>query len=131
MEVARAFDGTFERGDERWFTGDVWLRSTLSDGAGTGVAVVHFSPGARTRWHRHPAGQFLYATSGRGRVRTRGQAGHALEPGDVIDVGPDEWHFHGGTREAPLVHVAVSSGVTEWGEPVTDEEFEEGFASVV
>ena len=55
----------------------------------------------RTRWHRHQTGQFLYAISGRGRVRTRGQAGHLLEPGDVIHVDPDEWHFHGGSRGAP------------------------------
>ena len=75
MDVARAIDGTFERGDEGRFTGEVWLRSALGDGATT-IAVVHFSPDARTRWHRHPTGQFLYAISGRGRVRTRGEAEH-------------------------------------------------------
>jgi quercetin dioxygenase-like cupin family protein len=128
MDIARAADGTFERGDVGRFTGEVWLRSTLGD-AGTTIAVVHFSPDARTRWHRHPAGQFLYAITGMGRVRTRDQAGHVLEPGDVIHVGPDEWHFHGGSRGAPMVHVAVSGGPVEWAEPVTDEEFDEGFGS--
>jgi len=128
MEVARAIDGSFVQGDEGRFTGEVWLRSALGDGAGTTVAVVHFSPDARTQWHRHPMGQFLYAISGRGRVRTRGEAGHALEPGDVIYVGPDEWHFHGGSRGAPMVHVAVTGGSVEWGDPVADEEFDEGFA---
>ena len=127
MDIARAIDGTFEQGDAGRFTGEVWLRSTVGDGEGTTVGVVHFSPDARTHWHRHPTGQFLYAVSGRGRVRTRGEAGHLLEPGDVIHVGPDEWHFHGGSRAAPMVHVAVTGGVPEWGEPVTDEEFEEGF----
>ncbi len=62
-------------------------------------------------------------------MRTRGQAGHVLEPGDVIHVGPDEWHFHGGSRGAPMVHVAVTGGPVEWGDPVTDDEFDEGFAS--
>ena len=127
MDIARAIDGTYERGDEGRFTGEVWLRSTLGDGGKT-IAVVHFSPGARTRWHRHAAGQFLYAVGGRGRVRTRDEAGHVLEPGDVIHVGPDEWHFHGGSRAAPMVHVAVSGGIVEWAEPVTDEEYDEGFA---
>jgi quercetin dioxygenase-like cupin family protein len=127
MDIARAIDGTFEQGDAVRFTGEVWLRSTVGDGDGTTVGVVHFSPDARTRWHRHPTGQFLYAVSGRGRVRTRGEAGHLLEPGDVIHVGPDEWHFHGGSRAAPMVHVAVTGGVPEWGEPVSDEEFDEGF----
>jgi quercetin dioxygenase-like cupin family protein len=129
MDVARAIEGTFERGDEARFTGEVWLRSTLGDDAGTTVAVVHFAPDARTRWHRHPTGQFLYAVSGRGRVRTREEAGHVLEAGDVIHVGPEEWHFHGGSRTAPMVHVAVTGGAVEWGDPVTEGEFDEGFTS--
>ena len=88
MDVARASEGTFDGGtrngspvrygyDRRWAT------------AGATIAVVHFSPDARTRWHRHPTGQFLYAISGRGRVRTRDENGHVLEPGDVIHVGPE------------------------------------------
>lgn len=129
MDVAKAAEGTYERGGEDRFTGEVWLRGTITAGDGTNIGVVHFSPGARTRWHRHPGGQFLYGVSGRGRVRTLGEAGHVLEPGDVIHVGPDEWHFHGGTRETPLAHVAVNEGgAPEWGEAVTDEEFDEGFA---
>lgn len=128
MEVSRAVLGGFERGGDQRFTGDVWLRSTVTADDGTSVGVVHFAPGARTHWHRHPGGQFLYAVSGRGRVRTRGQDGHLLEPGDVIHVGPGEWHFHGGTLDAPLLHVAVNGGgAPEWGEPVTDADFGEGF----
>jgi quercetin dioxygenase-like cupin family protein len=61
-------------------------------------------------------------------VRSRGEAGHVLEPGDVIHVGPGEWHFHGATASTPLVHVAVNvGGSPEWGDPVSDAEFEEGF----
>ena len=128
MDVAPAADGTFERGDEGRFRGEVWLRATLADETGTNIGVVHFSPGARTHWHRHPGGQFLYGVSGRGRVRTRGHAGHVLEHGDVVHVGPDEWHFHGATRDSPMVHVAVNGGgAPEWGEPVRDEDYDEGF----
>ena len=128
MDIAMATDGAYERGDDGRFTGEVFLRGTLTAPDGTNVGVVHFSPGARTHWHRHPGGQFLYAITGRGRVRTRGEAGHVLEPGDVIHVGPDEWHFHGGTDSTPLVHVAINGGgAPEWGDPVNDEEFAEGF----
>lgn len=128
MEMARAGEGRFDKGDEGRFTGEVWLRSTLRAEDGTDVGIVHFSPGARTRWHRHPGGQFLYGVSGRGRVRTRGEGGHVLEPGDVVHVGGDEWHFHGGTPESPLVHVAVNGGgAPDWGDPVSDEEYAEGF----
>jgi len=90
--------------------------------------IVHFSPRARTHWHRHPGGQFLFGLAGRGRVRSRGEPGHVLEPGDVVHVAPGEWHFHGGGPDSPLVHVAVNGGGdAEWGEPVTDEEYDEGF----
>ena len=128
MKVARASEGTFEHGDPSRFTGEVWLRATITASDGTNIGIVHFSPAARTHWHRHPGGQFLYGISGRGRVRTRGDAGHLLEPGDVIRVDAEEWHFHGATSQTPLIHVAVNgAGAPEWGEPVTDEEFEEGF----
>jgi len=128
MDVARAAEGSFEHGDVGRFTGEVWLRGTLTAADGTSIGVVHFSPGARTHWHRHPGGQFLYAVSGRGRVRTRGESGHLIEPGDVIHVGPDELHFHGGTTDTPLIHVAVNGGgAPEWGEPVSDDDFGEGF----
>ena len=91
VDVSRAAEGSFEGGDDGRFIGEVWLCSTLADEAGTNVGVVHFSPGARTHWHRHSGGQFLYAVTGRGRVRTRGEAGHVLEPGDVIHVGDEEY----------------------------------------
>jgi quercetin dioxygenase-like cupin family protein len=127
MEIAPGAESTFERGDDGRFTGEVWLRGTIADPNGTNLGLVHFSPGSRTHWHRHPGGQFLYGVSGRGRVRTRGERGHVLLPGDVIHVGPDEWHFHGASRDAPVVHVAVNGGGTpEWGEAVTDAEFDEG-----
>jgi quercetin dioxygenase-like cupin family protein len=128
MDIARGSDGSFERGDEARFTGEVWLRSTLTAEDGTNIGVVHFSPGARTHWHRHPGGQFLYGLSGRGRVRSKGSDGHVLEPGDVVRVDGDEWHFHGGTHQTPMVHVAVNGGgAPDWGDPVTDEEYGEGF----
>jgi quercetin dioxygenase-like cupin family protein len=128
MDVVRASESAFEVGDAGRFTGEVWLRTTAKAPDGTNVGIVCFSPTARTHWHRHTGGQFLYAVEGRGRVRTRGQAGHVLGAGDVVYVGSDEWHFHGGAPQNPLVHVAVNiGGAPEWGAPVTDEEYEEGF----
>jgi quercetin dioxygenase-like cupin family protein len=128
MQTSIGGEGSFERGDEGRFTGEVWVRTTVAAPDGTNVGVVHFSPGARTHWHHHPDGQFLYGLSGRGRVRTRGERGHLLRPGDVVHVGRDEWHFHGGDADAPLVHVAVNGGgAPEWGDPVDDAEYAEGF----
>ena len=130
MDIARGSEGVFEAGDEGRFTGEVWLRSTLTADDGSSIAEVSFSPNARTHWHRHPGGQFLFTLSGRGRVRSKGDVGHVLEPGDVIHVGGDEWHFHGGTPYTPMAHVAVNGGgAPDWGDPVTEEEYEEGFRS--
>ena len=128
MEIARSTDGAYEHGDAGRFTGEVSLRGTLRADDGTNVGIVHFAASARTHWHHHPRGQFLYGLAGRGRVRSRGEAGYVLLPGDVIHVAAGEWHFHGGTPDSPLVHVAINGGGDAiWGDPVTDEEYEEGF----
>ncbi len=128
MDVASAEDGAYRPGEAERFTGAVWLRSTVRAPDGTDVGLVHFSPGARTHWHRHAGGQFLYGVAGRGRVRSRGGPGHVLLPGDVVWVPAQEWHFHGAGPDSPLVHVAVNGGgPPEWGGPVSDEEYEEGF----
>jgi quercetin dioxygenase-like cupin family protein len=127
MEISRASERPFTQGEQDRFTGEVSLGSTIADPEGTNVGIVHFAAGARTRWHRHPGGQFLIGVSGRGWVRSRGEAGHLLLPGDVIHVGPDEWHFHGGAPDAPMAHYAVNGGgAPEWAEPVTDDEYVEG-----
>src|SRR6266542_1201414 len=128
MEAASAWGAVLAKGDAGRFTGDVWLRSGPSSADGTNVGIVHFSPGARTRWHAHPGGQFLYGLTGRGRVLSRGGPGHVLEPGDIVHVPTGEWHFHGGAPDSPVVHVAVNGGgAPEWGDPVSDQDYGEGF----
>jgi len=128
MRLDRGAEATFEHGDDGRFTGEVWLRGSPRATDGTNVGVVHFSPAARTHWHRHPGGQWLFGLTGRGRVRSRGETGHVLEPGDVVYIAADEWHFHGAEPERPMVHVAVNvGGAPEWGDPVTEQEYGEGF----
>jgi quercetin dioxygenase-like cupin family protein len=128
MEIASGHDGSYEQGDDRRFSGRVWLSQGVAGPEGTGMAVVHFSAGARTHWHRHPGGQLLFGVSGRGRVRSRGGRGHVLLPGDMVSIPPGEWHYHGGGPDSPMAHVSVSmGGPTEWADPVTDQEYDEGF----
>ena len=127
MELARGSDGAFERGGDANFTGEVWVRRGPIAADGTNVNVVHFSPRARTRWHRHPGGQFLFGVAGRGSVRSWGERLEILAPGDIFFISPEEWHFHGGDADSPMTHVAINGGgAPEWGEPVADVEYHEG-----
>ena len=87
-----------------------WVRSTLTVEDGTNIGVVHFSPNARTHWHRHPGGQFLFGVSGRGRVRSKGDTGHALEPGDVINTGTPAGVAFGGPDVDDLGRQAAAGG---------------------
>ena len=125
MKVAAAGKGFYKRGDAEEFTGEVWLRNERLAEDGTRMAAVHFSVGARTRWHVHPAGQLLIVLSGRGRVVPRGGKGEMLVPGDIVYTPPGEEHYHGAGPESPMVHVALTIGgsATKWGLPVTDEEY--------
>jgi quercetin dioxygenase-like cupin family protein len=127
MEIANPH-GSYQEGDAGRFGGRVWLSPGVSAADGTGSMVVHFSAGARTHWHAHPGGQVLYCVSGRGRVRSRGERGHVLGAGDIVYIPPGEAHYHGGGPDSPMAHVSVSIGApAEWGDPVTDEEYDEGF----
>lgn len=72
--------------------------------------VVAFDPGARTDWHSHTAGQFIYVVDGRGLIVTRGGEHSSLGAGDLVVVPPDEVHWHGALPDASLKHVALSMG---------------------
>lgn len=102
------------------FTGDVWVDLMLS--AESVMAYnVFFTPKARTDWHRHSGGQILFITGGSGRVVSRRDGGVRVRAGDIVWSDPDEEHWHGADEDSYLVHTAVSLGVPDWLEPVTDE----------
>lgn len=114
---------------EGHFTGTVWLDGLIDEPGDDGMRMyrVCFEPGARTNWHRHPGGQALHIVAGRARVGAEGEAAQTVSPGDSVYTPPGQWHWHGATPGAYMVHIAVNpGGKTEWGEdkPVTDEEYE-------
>jgi quercetin dioxygenase-like cupin family protein len=73
---------------------------------GPAVFAVHFQAGGRTKPHTHRFGQVLHITSGQGIVGTM-TGRHVVEPGDIVTVMPNEWHWHGGTPTSPMTHVTV------------------------
>ena len=106
-----------------WFTGTVWADPVLADAPGVSVTDVFFTPGARTRWHRHVQGQVLLVTHGRGCAQTRSGSVSPLTSGDVVFFEPGEEHWHGAAGETYLLHRAISLGETEWLEEVAEDDY--------
>ena len=110
------------------FTGEVWGDPVLPETDGVLINNVFFAPGARTHWHTHHQGQFLVVTAGGGRARARDGNGGELAAGDVVWIPPGEEHWHGAAPDSYLLHLAISLGGHDWLDPVTDEEYGEGWA---
>ena len=126
----RAPEGTPTRHRTDTFTGTVWGDPVLTTEEGNTLNSVTFTPGARTYWHSHAGGQVLVVTAGQGWVCAHGEAPQLVRAGDVVWAPPGERHWHGGTAETILTHLAVSIGKTSWLDEVTDEEFRAAVAEV-
>jgi quercetin dioxygenase-like cupin family protein len=114
------------KGPAETFTGEVWV-DPITRGlppSQLNVAVVRFSPGARSAWHSHDGGQTLHVTDGRGLVQARGQQAVELRPGDVIYAPDGEEHWHGATPDDFMTHLSITEGAPHWGDHVTDDEYQ-------
>jgi quercetin dioxygenase-like cupin family protein len=128
LQVVSSKDMETRRGPEDWFTGDVWLETASVPKPGAGLFRVLFEPGARTNWHTHPEGQFLFVVTGAGRAGTEGGPVEEIEAGDVVFFAPGERHWHGAGPDTFMVHIAITpaistDGGTDWLEPVTDGDY--------
>uniref|UniRef100_A0AAU2VEI7 Cupin domain-containing protein n=1 Tax=Streptomyces sp. NBC_00003 TaxID=2903608 RepID=A0AAU2VEI7_9ACTN len=108
-------------GPAEQFTGTVWLDEIAAPQPPSRLRMfsVHFAPGARTAWHRHPHGQVLHVTEGEGLVQRRGGEIEPIRAGDTVWIEPDEWHWHGAGPRTFMTHLAVveaaADGTTvEW-----------------
>ena len=63
-------------------------------------------------------------TEGEGRVQSRGEPIVTIRPGDVIQAPGGEWHWHGAAPQHFMTHLSMSEGVAEWGEHVSDSEYD-------
>lgn len=122
MRLARLRDTPATAAGSEHFTGAV-VRHDLAgvDEPMSSALLVRFEVGARTHWHRHPGGQYLYGVEGEGRVQSRDSEVTPLRPGDCVYAEPGEEHWHGAGENAPFAHLAISIGETQWGEPVHED----------
>ncbi|WP_448639316.1 cupin domain-containing protein [Geodermatophilus sp. URMC 63] len=99
MQITRSSIDT-AKGPADWFTGDVWIDVVAAAPAPSRVTanLVHFTPGARTHWHRHPLGQTVFVTEGVGLCQRRGGPVEVIRPGDRVLFEADEEHWHGAPR---------------------------------
>lgn len=110
------------------FTGTVWLNNLIQADSSNQNAVgnVTFEPGARTKWHKHPAGQIILAIDGIGYYQEIGKEKIIVRKGDVVRCPPDTPHWHGASPETKFVQIAITGrekGETIWLEPVNEEQY--------
>ncbi|HZI52687.1 MAG TPA: cupin domain-containing protein [Chitinophagaceae bacterium] len=125
----------FPRGDAGLatnFTGKAYNYGLVANDSvyNTLVGNVYFEPGARSNWHKHPAGQILIITDGEGYHQIEGQPKQTMKKGDVIKCPPNVRHWHGASENSSLSQLYIISntdkGIVEWQEPVTDEQYKLG-----
>lgn len=129
--TAKPMAGVFPTGNKitnNNFTGTAYLQSLIEADSLNAISVgnVTFTPGARSKWHLHPAGQILLVTDGVGYYQERGQPKKILRKGDVVKCPPNTPHWHGASATEGFVQVAITSrekGETVWMEAVTDKEY--------
>lgn len=110
------------------FIGTAYLQKLIDADSLNAISVgnVTFEPGARSKWHTHPAGQILLAIDGVGYYQEKGQPKKILRKGDAIKCPPDVPHWHGASADTAFAQVAITGrekGETVWLEAVTDEEY--------
>jgi quercetin dioxygenase-like cupin family protein len=110
------------------FTGTAYLQPLIAADSlnATAIGNVTFEPGARSKWHFHPAGQILLVIDGVGYYQEKGQPKKILRKGDTVKCPPNVPHWHGASPDTTFVQVAVTNndkGATVWMDAVTDSEY--------
>jgi quercetin dioxygenase-like cupin family protein len=129
MKLRRSSIAT-TKGPAEWFTGTVYIDTVAapSDGHHISASIVHFTPGARTAWHKHPKGQTIYVTDGVGRAQGGGGPIETIRPGDRVFFEAGEDHWHGASPDRFMTHLSLveldeKGNSATWGPHVTEEEY--------
>lgn len=130
-EQDRTHDPIFSKGERITndnFTGTVWLNNlvTADQINQNAVGSVTFEPGARTKWHSHPAGQIILALDGVGFYQEEGKEKIIVRKGEVVKCPIDVPHWHDASADSAFVQIAITGrekGETVWLKPVKDQEY--------
>lgn len=122
----------FEKGEritnDNFTGGKVYLKNLISADSlnQNAVGSVTFEPGARTKWHGHPAGQIIIAVEGTGYYQEKGKPKEIVKKGEVVKCPADIPHWHGASADEKFIQVAITGrekGETVWYDAVTEEEY--------
>lgn len=125
----RLFGGAqleWEKAEPAHFTGQARLARVAAVDGDVKLRIyrVEFEPRARTHWHTHTGVQLLHIVEGCCRVQRWGEPVREAKAGDIVQIAPDEKHWHGASPGGRMVHIAVNiNAETAWLEPVSDEAF--------
>lgn len=112
-----------------YFYGEAWVKMLIQSDSASNCPTynVTFAPGARNSWHKHPGGQILLITGGRGYYQEWGQKAKELHPGDVVEIPANAKHWHGAAPDSWFVHIGITANIqmgdAQWMEPVSDEDY--------
>lgn len=129
MNITRKSDLETVEGPEEYFTGKATITGQFKRDEPSRLtgAIVHFEPGARTAWHKHPLGQTLIVTEGVGWTQIEGGGKYEFHEGDILWCPADKKHWHGATPHEGMTHIALQETLdgknVTWLEKVTDEEY--------
>ena len=118
-----------ELGPKDFFTGNAYPTGLVEADSiyNTLVGNVYFEPGARSKWHTHPAGQILIITDGIGYHQIEGNPIEIIKKGSVVKCPPNVRHWHGASADVGLQQLYIipntEKGLVEWMEPVSNEEY--------
>jgi quercetin dioxygenase-like cupin family protein len=117
---------------EAFFTGTAFVNMLIPDKESVFNCQVYdviFEAGARNNWHKHPGGQLLLVTAGKGYYQERGKPAKPLQKSDVVNIPPNVEHWHGAAPDSEFTHIGISpntqKGAAVWLGSVTDKEYEE------
>lgn len=117
-------------GSSDWFTGAVYVDSVATPTGPSRLMAssVHFTPGARTAWHKHPKGQTIFVVEGVGLAQRRAGPIEVIRPGDRVFFEPGEDHWHGAAPTRFMTHIAMQEvddkgSSASWGPHVSDDEY--------
>jgi quercetin dioxygenase-like cupin family protein len=99
-------------------------KTAMLDTTGYTIGRRIFAPGSHNAtWHKHTAGQLIFAESGHGRFQIQGQPIHELAPGESGYIPPGVMHWHGSVRTESftMTFITMGASTTSQGEAISED----------